>query len=386
MNILVVYNRDIALNDAGASRTVIELANYLSDKENMNVFAAFVIINGNKGKIKEVPIDRSNAVSEYKRVIRENQIDIIIVPEAIKLASILYEAKIGTNAKIISALHTKPGYEKIRLYVNFYEELLYSRNWINKIKSLIKLLIYPYFNSRSINDIEKKMQNAYAVSDRVVLLSERYKKPFIKEYKLKDGGLKLAAIPNGLSYGDLFISDADFLKKQNVCLVVGRLDERSKRLSLVLRMWKSIKQQAPEWKLVVVGTGPSEKYYKDLVRMYHLQDVCFMGHQEPLSFYKSAKVFFMTSAFEGQPMTLLEALPMGCVPVVMNSFESVYDTIYDGENGFIASKCSEFVDKSLKLMKDSQLRITMAKNGIKKCNKFSREKTYELYYKLLIEG
>ena len=45
MNILIIYNRDIDINDAGASRTTIELANYLAEKEDLKVFVAFKIIS-----------------------------------------------------------------------------------------------------------------------------------------------------------------------------------------------------------------------------------------------------------------------------------------------------------------------------------------------------
>jgi len=43
----------------------------------------------------------------------------------------------------------------------------------------------------------------------------------------------------------------------------------------------------------------------------------------------------MTSRFEGWPMVLMEAMQMGVVPVVYNSFESLSDIVVDGENGYI---------------------------------------------------
>lgn len=383
MNVLFVYNRDIDLNDAGASRTSIELANYLAEKDNIKVYAAFSIKSGNNGKIVEIPVDRGSALESYARIIKDNNIDIIIVPEAIKLAETLFEAKKGTKAIIISALHTRPGYERIRLYVNFYEELIYGKGIGIKIKAFIKLLLYPFFYERMKNSVIYKMRRAYEVSDKLVLLSDKYKGPFINSYRITDGGVKLTAIPNGLSFGDLFINEADLYKKENNCLVVGRLDERSKRLSLLLKIWREIEHRKDGWKLIIVGSGPSEQYYKDLAKRYNLKRVIFEGHQVPIDYYKKAKIFFMTSAFEGQPMTLLEALPMGCVPIAMNSFEALTDIVEDGVNGFIATTKNEFVSKAIQLMSDEELLRRMGENGIQSSKLFERTKTYEMYYNLI---
>ena len=385
MNVLIVYNRDIDVNDAGASRTTIELANYLAEKEKMKVVVAFRILDGNKGKIIERPIPKSRTVEEYSRIIKEEEIDIIIVPEAIKLANILYEAKKGSKAKIISALHTKPGYERLRLYVNVFEDLVYGKGWMRRIKAIVKLILYPVFYYRTRNSVVQKMRIAYDISDKLVLLSECYIPSFIKYYKLKDGGKKLTAIPNGLSFGNVFIKNEDLIKKQNVCLVVGRLDERSKRLSLLLKIWKSIEHVKNDWTLVIVGSGPSEAYYKDLVKYYNLKRVKFEGHQEPLNYYRNSKVFFMTSAFEGQPMTLLEAMPMGCVPVVVSSFEALNEIVEDFHNGLTANNEREFIEKALLLMTDNVLWNKMAINGIQSSKRFERTKTYEMYYSLMKE-
>ena len=43
----------------------------------------------------------------------------------------------------------------------------------------------------------------------------------------------------------------------------------------------------------------------------------------------------MTSGFEGWPMVLMEAMPMGVVPIAFNSFESLQDIISHKENGII---------------------------------------------------
>lgn len=49
----------------------------------------------------------------------------------------------------------------------------------------------------------------------------------------------------------------------------------------------------------------------------------------------------MTSAFEGFPMTLVEAEQFGCVPIVMDSFSSLSSIITDGKNERIIANHDE---------------------------------------------
>ncbi len=47
--------------------------------------------------------------------------------------------------------------------------------------------------------------------------------------------------------------------------------------------------------------------------------------------------FAMTSAFEGFPMSIIEAQQNGVVPIVMDSFLSVHDIIDNDVNGVLIS-------------------------------------------------
>ena len=383
MNILIVYNRNIDVDDAGASRTTIELANYLAEKKEVKVFVAFKILNGNKGKVVECPIDTNNRINEYRRLINVNNIDCIIVPESEKLTSVVSEAIDNKNVTIISALHSRPGYERIRNNIPYKITLRSGKSVYRKLRALIHLILSPWYNYKLSNKLFKILRKSYELSDAFVLLSERYKNIFVNTYKIKDNGKKLYAIANGLSFNDIIIDDLIYKKKSKTCLVVGRLDEKSKRLSLLLKMWPSIEKRFPDWRLQIVGTGESEQYYKYLTRKYKIKNVVFEGQQNPLPYYMKAKVFFMTSAYEGFPMTILEALQTGCVPIVMDTFEAIHDVITDCEDGCIIKDESMFVERASLLMNDESLLRKMAFKGIKNCKRFERVNIYEKYYSLI---
>lgn len=124
--------------------------------------------------------------------------------------------------------------------------------------------------------------------------------------------------------------------KDNIVLVVARMSEQQKRISNVLKVWKSVQHDNPLWKLEIIGDGPDLSLYKKMARDMHMHNIYFLGGSEqPEIYYKRAKIFMMTSIWEGYPMTLIEAQHYGCVPIVYDSFAAVHDLIKDDINGKI---------------------------------------------------
>ena len=92
----------------------------------------------------------------------------------------------------------------------------------------------------------------------------------------------------------------------------------------------------------------------------------------------------MTSRYEGWPMVLMEAMQMGVVPVVYNSFESLSDIVTEGFNGFVVqnNKHSIFVEKMKCLMLDDTLRQEMAEHAMESCQRYTIEKIVNRYESL----
>lgn len=118
------------------------------------------------------------------------------------------------------------------------------------------------------------------------------------------------------------------------CLFAGRIEDASKGV-----LWlREILDALPETvTLTVVGTGP------DLPRLKrrlagHSKRVEYLGAMPPEripSIMARHDVLIMPSRYEGLPMTLIEAMAGGCVPVVSH-IRGVSDTVVDdGETGFL---------------------------------------------------
>ena len=153
--------------------------------------------------------------------------------------------------------------------------------------------------------------------------------------------------------------------------------EIQKRITRAIKIWSAIENdpRLDEWNFRIVGEGPDLAMYKQLAQTLGLKRISFEGFRNPQPYYKQAAIFMMTSAFEGFPMTLVEAQQCGVVPVVMDSYLSLHDIVETGYNGIIVSNedLTGYVNKIKELMTDTSLREKLAMNGLHSCRRFCVE-------------
>lgn len=91
----------------------------------------------------------------------------------------------------------------------------------------------------------------------------------------------------------------------------------------------------------------------------------------------------MSSAYEGWPMSIIEAMQNGVAVVAMNTFKSASDIIKNGENGILTSSdIHEFSKAIQKLMINTELRRKLALNGMYSCSQYSVEKVVDRWINL----
>lgn len=177
--------------------------------------------------------------------------------------------------------------------------------------------------------------------------------------------------------------------KDNIVLFVGRLLEKHKQLSRVLKIWKQIEtdESLQDWKLQIVGDGPDRKFYEDMVSSLNLKRVFMEGYRIPLPYYEKASLFVMTSAYEGWGMTLVEAQQNGVVPIAMDSYSSLHDIIQNNVNGIIVddNDSVSFHNELVSLMKNPNKRLYMAANGFKSCEKYKVSVVVDKWEKIFNE-
>lgn len=209
----------------------------------------------------------------------------------------------------------------------------------------------------------------YRYASATVVLSPCY----IDEYKriITHKASNIYSIYNPLSIPT--VNDINWAEKCSIALFVGRL-EKQKSVDKLLRIWAKLNE--PSWKLYIVGTGSQEKALKQLA--YNLgisHSVLFEGHKSPLPYYKQAKLFCLTSIYEGYPMTLIECQSYGVVPVIYDSFPAANDIITPGKNGVVVPAFNEnvYVEKMRALMRNKYLLQQMSKNSLEASGRYLTE-------------
>jgi glycosyltransferase involved in cell wall biosynthesis len=163
---------------------------------------------------------------------------------------------------------------------------------------------------------------------------------------------------------------------------VGRLHNDQKNLTGLLNIWAKTKKDGG-WTLKIVGDGPDRQKLEELAYRLNIRDsVSFTGWiSDPSQIMQSAKLFCLTSFYEGFALVLAEALANG-LPVV--SYDLPYgpsDIISDGQDGLLIPYLDEdaFAQKLSELMADEDRIIAMSDAAKIKSEQFSVDKITDLW-------
>lgn len=319
--------------------------------------------------------------------ILKNHIDVIIVQKMTRLVKLMLgiRVKYALNFKIISVLHFNPGYEIHKIiFREFLSSFKRTKGFKEIIKNIIRIGLFPAYKLLYPLRNKDLYQKVYQYSDKVVVLS----KAFIQEY-MEYAGLriddKFVVIPNALSF-DTFADSSIIQNKKRQVLIVSRLAEVQKRISIAIELWAMIEQDwsLNEWSLKIVGDGESRSEYENMVKELNLERVEFCGRKEPLPFYQASPIFMMTSAFEGWGLTLTEAQQFGCIPIAFDTYSSIHDIILDGANGFVVSEGDriKYLSCLKKLMRNNSLRESMAQQAVHLSHRFELNSIIENWISL----
>ena len=170
---------------------------------------------------------------------------------------------------------------------------------------------------------------------------------------------RLSVIYNPVS-ADL-LSKVEKLRQTKSCgdkqiTFIGRVDPQ-KQPDKLIEAFELIHAKLPEVTLHIVGSGNLIEQTKELVKNKKLDtSVVFEGVRKDMeNVYAATDLVILSSAYEGMPNALIEAIGCG-IPVV--SFDCPIgpsEIIEDGVNGFLAEQdnVEELADKALQALKQS---------------------------------
>lgn len=212
-------------------------------------------------------------------------------------------------------VHRKTGIPVIYTEHNIQERYHFITKWLNKIS----------FNSQSM---------ALGVSEDVTRSIVENIAPNIPVKTILNG-VDTNKFQKSRGKGD------EIRKKFDIpldAIVIGKIAvfREQKKLSHWVKAFKKISEKRPGVYGILVGAGPQEEEVKNLVKELGLTDkLKLAGLQfDTVAYFSAMDIFMMSSAFEGLPIALLEAMSMECA-VVSTKAGGVVEAVRDNKDGFL---------------------------------------------------
>ena len=344
LTVLHVFSGDLW---AGAEVVIFHLLNSLKDDAHINILA----LSLNEGILTNK--------------LREARIETYVIPESKNsFANIFLKAINLLKKKRLDIIHSH------RYKENLLALLLAKSMKVKRLVATLHGLSEPPANGQNgANSIELKTKLDYFILSRyfsrVIAVSREMKKSLIENYGFNKD--KVDFINNGIELPSgipVYPAPRKYFQIGSVGRMVPVKD-----FNLFLEVAAELKRRTDRVQFSILGDGPLKNQLVRKAKDLKIEDcVTFLPPRpDPFSYHQSLDLFLNTSTHEGIPLSLLEAMACGRT-VVAPRVGGIPEIISDGEDGLLVDgrEPERFAEVCLRVMKDENLRQTMADNASKK--------------------
>jgi hypothetical protein len=170
---------------------------------------------------------------------------------------------------------------------------------------------------------------------------------------------------------------------------VGRLVQPQKRVHDLLPLSLALVARSTPFELHIIGDGPERQALETGFRQNGLlPTVCFWGWLEGSAIQErlaSLDAIVMMSDFEGLPLSLLEAMRSGVVPVVTDIASGHGELVNDCQNGFLVriGDTDSFAERLHRLYVKPLLLQEMSREAMRSTESFSADHMTSSYLRAL---
>lgn len=312
-----------------------------------------------------------------------------------------YFADAGNDVSVISLEKREQFYtlnNTVRVYKNksngtffkaFLKELFFikacgktinpdvSISFLSRTNFLV--LLTNLFNKNKIvvcdrnNPLREHSKLVFAISNLLYLRANRIvvQTQQIKEFYFRYLQKKIIVQENPLDVKRLYqqIENKE-MDKEDTVISIGRLEPQKDFVTLI-KAFDQIANLYPSWNLKIFGVGNMQMELQNLINICSAKERIFLCGRTEIPFYElsKAKVFVLSSNYEGFPNVLCEAMEAGLICISSDCISGPRELIRDGENGYLfdvgnVEQLVELLDKTMEFQ-DEKLSIN-AQNSVKK--------------------
>lgn len=222
---------------------------------------------------------------------------------------------------------------------------------------------------------------------RAVTISEDSHNSFVSFYKTDACLIKNGRdIPCGLKVSHKVMTEFKRFKRTETTKVIVHLAhiDDVKRQLLMAKVASRLFDEGFDFSVIFIGRASDEKYYNELKDSIPANCFILGERKNPLEYLKEAKAYGLCSLYEGLPISLIEALGVGAIPIC-TPVGGIVNVIKNEQNGFLSTDISEnsyylALKKYLTTKEDDLRKISL--NAIESYKPYSMRECAEHYLNL----
>lgn len=238
-----------------------------------------------------------------------------------------------------------------------------------ELQALATLGLRPKIIFMVLGDFNHYYESALkfdVIIDGYIAISEEIKSKLISKLPSRKKNIHLSYFPvpepsNSVKENNQYAFNAVF---------VGRL-EKGKNPLILLEVDAILLKQDLSIQWTIVGDGPLMSMLRELTKdRENFNLVGFLNQEELQQVYEENKLFIMPSISEGLPVSLVEAMKHGLIPIISSISGGIKEVVESNVNGFLCiSEDSLSFSNAIKTLCENQdLSMKMSRNAIEVAN------------------
>lgn len=215
----------------------------------------------------------------------------------------------------------------------------------------------------SLSKLRKRMISLlYPKAEKITTVSYDVKENLCKYFDIPER--KIRVISNGVDLKKIEKLKNEYeINLQSYLLACGGL-HKWKNYDFLIEVMAELKSLS----LVILGDGPLKKHLKQKAESLGVNLILPGYINNPYPYFKKAKVFALTSLYEGFPNVVLEAMACGVPVVSVDCPGGVNEIIETGKTGLLVTPGDKKVLTSavIKLLENKNLCKILTENGYRK--------------------